>query len=347
MKKFYQHIIVTVLFGMCLPISAQSERAFSNLDVSLSGGTTGIGIDFSTKITDWMNVRVGFDAMPRFEQDVRFGIVSMDESGKLSSNFNQFNEKLKTFTGYEVNDYVDMTCKPTFYNFKFLMDFHPFKHKQSFLKNVSFTAGFYWGSSEIGRAINNVQGAQTLIGLMMYNHLYDISLNGEPLVTIDVYDEYLKEHVQQPIYLDPALSDVISKVGRMGAHVGNYTDQYITDANGDYITDADGNKKNKPYLMEPDKDGTVSARVKTNAFKPYLGVGYGGRLLKDNARFHISGELGMLFWGGKPSIITHDGVDLSRDVKDIGGKVGDYVNLVGGLFVYPVLNLRLTYNLFD
>ena len=52
MKKFYQHIIVTVLFGMCLPISAQSERAFSNLDVSLSGGTTGIGIDFSTKITD-------------------------------------------------------------------------------------------------------------------------------------------------------------------------------------------------------------------------------------------------------------------------------------------------------
>lgn len=346
MKTSYQHIIVTVLFGMSLSISAQNERAFSKLDVSLSGGTTGLGIDFSTNITDWMNVRVGFDAMPRFEQDVRFGVASMDDNGNISKNFDLLKDRLKTFTGYDVNDYIDMTCKPTFYNFKFLMDFHPFKHKQSFLKNLSFTAGFYWGSSEIGTATNTLVGAQTLNGMLMFNHMYEVAASGEPFVFLEVKDWVTGQIVKQPVYLDPMLCERLQQVGRLGAHVGNYTDQYITDADGNYLLDANGEKRNKPYLMEPDRDGTVRARVKANSFKPYFGIGYGGRLLNNNDRILISGELGMLFWGGKPSIITHDGVDLARDVKDIGGKVGDYVDLVSALRVYPVLNLRLTYSLF-
>ena len=98
--------------------------------------------------------------------------------------------------------------------------------------------------------------------------------------------------------------------------------------------------------MEPDKDGTVRARVKANPFKPYLGIGYGGRLLKNSDRYHISADLGILFWGGTPSIIMHDGTNLARDVVDIGGKVGDYVDFISGLHVYPVLNLRITKTIF-
>ena len=333
-----RYSVIMLLLGFFLCTSAQNERAFSKMDLSLTGGSTGVGFDISTNVTDWMRVRAGFDFMPRIEQDVRFGIVSMDETGNLSNNFEMLNDKLKTFTGYEVKDYIDMTCKPTFYNFKFLMDFQPFKRSDSFWKNVTFTAGFYWGSSEIGTAVNNLQGAQTLNGMLMYNHLYDVALSGEPLVTILVYDWFTKQYIDQPIYLDAALCDRLRDVGRLGAHVGNFVDQYYTDA--------DGNQQHKPYLMEPDTDGTVSASVKTNSFKPYLGVGYGGRLLKNNDRYHISGDLGVLFWGGKPRIITHEGVDLAHDVEDIGGKVGRYVDIVSGLRVYPVLNLRITYTLF-
>ena len=339
------HIVSALLLGFPFVTYAQN-RPFSHLDLSLTGGTTGIGIDVSTNITEWMRLRAGFDAMPRFEQDVHFSIASMDESGNLSKNFNMLNEKLKTFTGYEVSDYVDMTCKPTFYNFKFLLDFHPFKRNQSFLKNVSFTAGFYWGSSEIGRAVNTIEGAQTLNGMMIYNHLYNVALSGEPLVVMQVEDWVTHEKVDQPIYLDDNICAKLIEVGRLGAHLGNYVDQYLTDADGNVLLDKNGEMRKKPYMMEPDRDGTVRARVKANSFKPYLGIGYGGRLLKNNDRYHISADLGLLFWGGKPSIITHDGVDLARDVENIGGKVGDYVDFISGLRVYPVLNFRFSYTIF-
>ena len=53
-----------------------------------------------------------------------------------------------------------------------------------------------------------------------------------------------------------------------------------------------------------------------------------------------------MFWGGTPDIITHDGTHLSKDVINIGGKVGDYVDLIKGVKAFPVLNLRITRRLF-
>ena len=57
-------------------------------------------------------------------------------------------------------------------------------------------------------------------------------------------------------------------------------------------------------------------------------------------------DAGMLFWGGSPRIMTHDGVDLARDVRDVGGKVGRYVNFMKAIKVYPVLNLRIFFRMF-
>ena len=53
-----------------------------------------------------------------------------------------------------------------------------------------------------------------------------------------------------------------------------------------------------------------------------------------------------MFWGGTPSIITHEGVNLSKDVENIDGKVGDYVKFVKGVKAFPVLNLRITRTIF-
>jgi hypothetical protein len=99
-------------------------------------------------------------------------------------------------------------------------------------------------------------------------------------------------------------------------------------------------------MMEPGDDGMVRAEIKTNAFKPYLGLGYGGRLLKDSDKFHIAVDLGAMFWGGSPSIVTHEGVNLTKDVSNISGKVGDYVSLAKTFKVFPVLDVRLIYHIF-
>ena len=35
-------------------------------------------------------------------------------------------------------------------------------------------------------------------------------------------------------------------------------------------------------------------------------------------------------------------VDLAKDVRDIGGKVGDYVDIMKSFKAYPVINLRIS-----
>jgi hypothetical protein len=97
--------------------------------------------------------------------------------------------------------------------------------------------------------------------------------------------------------------------------------------------------------MLPGEDNLVKATVKVNKFKPYLGFGYGGPITKDK-RTSISFDAGILFWGGTPSIITHDGTDLINDIENLNGKVKDYVNTIKGFKVYPEISIRITQRLF-
>jgi hypothetical protein len=90
----------------------------------------------------------------------------------------------------------------------------------------------------------------------------------------------------------------------------------------------------------------VKADMKVNAFKPYIGFGYDGRLVKGNDRLHVGFDAGIMFWGGKPCLYAHDGTDLIKDVENITGKVGDYVDQMSKLVIYPVANVRFTYTIF-
>jgi len=87
-------------------------------------------------------------------------------------------------------------------------------------------------------------------------------------------------------------------------------------------------------------------RAKSNNFKPYLGFGYGGRLMKNRNDWQVSFDAGAMFWGGTPDLYTHDGTNLTKDVNHITGKVGDWVDFLGGIKVYPVLNVRFTKTIF-
>jgi hypothetical protein len=98
--------------------------------------------------------------------------------------------------------------------------------------------------------------------------------------------------------------------------------------------------------MLPNENSMVYVDARTNSFKPYLGFGYEGRLIKGNDNYHVGFDAGLMFWGGTPSIITHEGIDLAKDVDDLVIQNAKYIDFVKGVKVFPVLNFRITRRIF-
>ena len=100
------------------------------------------------------------------------------------------------------------------------------------------------------------------------------------------------------------------------------------------------------YKMEPNEYCMVGVDAKVNTFKPYLGFGYGTSSLSSTRKTNFSFDCGVLFWGGAPDLITHDGTNLTKDITNIEGKMGQYVDLARKFQVFPVINLRISRLLF-
>jgi hypothetical protein len=171
----------------------------------------------------------------------------------------------------------------------------------------------------------------------MYNHIYDRVENswitGEPIMDITIGGVPFRPE------LNPTQMKSILSNGRMGFTLGQYAHDIYSEA-GLLI-----HEKGDPYVLEPGDDNQVHVYAKSSAFKPYLGFGYGGRLVKGRDDWKVSFDAGLMFWG-KPDLYTHDGTNLTKDVEGITGKVGDYVDFISGLRAYPVLNFRFSYTLF-
>ena len=302
MKKFI--LLFATLSVAFLSTSAQKVSAFEHLDIGVTLGTTGVGIDVATPLSEQFRVRAGFSFVPEFDVKMNF-----DMDGENGSNVNSVADKFADLTGLAIDDNIDMIGQPNIFNGNLLVDFYP-------IKNVNFhvTAGFYVGSSRVASACNAIEDMATLVSASMYNNIYDNIEAGEPIFG--------------DVYLSPELEEKFLSYGRMGVHLGNRVDT------------------GEPYIMEPDENSTVKVDVFVNSFKPYLGVGYGGKLAKNNDCVRIAFDAGVMFWGGAPKVVTHDGVDLVRDVENIGGKVGEYISIAKALQVYPVLNLKLSFRVF-
>ena len=335
MKKIRCVLALAFLFS-AVTVFAQQEKKitenkiFNHMDVALTLGTTGIGFELASPVTDWVQLRTGFSFIPKFSPTINFDIQVGDDPATSQSKFEQMSTILEGMLGNEVNNSIDMKGVPNFNNWTFLVDVFPFKSN----RHWHFTAGFYLGSSTVANAYNTTEDMPSLIAVDMYNTMYDYFIN----------ETYWDEPIYGDMFIDPevgdALRDKLSSYGRMGVNMGVYNKD-IYDENGQII-----HHKGDKYLMTPDENSMVKARVVVNKFKPYVGFGYGGLLIKNNDRAKISFDCGVMMWGGTPSLITHDGTDLIKDIDNVPGKVGDYANTISGLKIFPVLNLRLSYRLF-
>ena len=312
----------------------KEHNIFQHLDISLTAGTTGIGIDVASPVGKYVQLRAGYEFMPRFTKRMEFDLtingepaIVYDEQGyKQETTFTQMNDFLYEFTGYDVEDHVDMIGKPTINNFKFLVDVYPFQQN----KHWHFTAGFYWGPSRFAYAENAIEFMRTLNAVGIYNQMYDKAVNGEPLIKYEGVSLEVPEE----------LNNKILDMGLLGFAVG-YFKHDIVDNAGNVIHEA-----GERYIVEPDARGMVTVTAKSNSFKPYLGFGYGGRMIKNRNDWHVSFDCGAMFWGGTPNLYMHDGINLTEDVENISGQVGTYVDLFSALKVFPVLSFRITKRIF-
>lgn len=298
---------------------------FNKIELAANIGTTGLGLEVASPMTEWAKLRVGFDCMPNFKIPMNFAMANYVD-GKVNDKFDRISEMMYKLSGMTIDQEIKMESKPTMTTFRLLVDVYPFKNN----RHWHFTAGFFVGGNSIGTSMNTITEMPSLLALNMYDRLY----RG---VTADdflerVYDDphFLYDltglKALDDVYLDPMAAEELQQnllsMGRLGVHVGDFKD-------------------GTPYLMMPDKDGTVSAKAKVNRFRPYLGFGYGGAL-SDDGKWQASFDTGVQFWGGAPKVTTHDGTVLN-DLIDLRGKIGTYMGFMKAIPVYPTIDFRISY----
>lgn len=351
----------------------QGKFTLGHLDLGFELGTTGLGIQLSTPVASFATVRTGFTYMPGIEVPMTFGIQVGNDPAKSKSKFDKMSKLVYDNFGMKLDDQIDMIGKPSnFWNWNLLVDFYPLKNNHHW--HVS--GGFHLGPSRIARAYNTTEDMQSLLAVNIYNNMYSKLVNDrinyytdvlnipEVLYEVKLFD-FSALGEKYDVSTDPNMLDMVhnafESAGPMGVHVGDYVndvlypeDVYIS------VDDGDGNETQvlvhkkgdvmyaagSPYMMKPDETGMVKADMRVNRFKPYLGIGYEGNLVKGDNRWKVAVDCGVLFWGGSPSVITHEGIDMVHDVENVSGKVGDYVNAIDKFKVYPMLSVRFTRRLF-
>lgn len=329
MSDHIKYLLLSALVAAPISAAASSlscEKSFSSLDIAITGGTTGIGIDLSTNINDYISLRLGYTRMPDMNVIMPFSIQIGDDDESdyeskeaynevQNSRFSKMSGYMEDLTGMEIDRQVDMIGNPSFWNFKLIADIKPFRDKGWYL-----SAGFYYGSSEIGHAYNTTEDMPALLALTMYNRIY------ERVYDLEYNDDSQYDGVFMGIEFPPEINEKFLNAGRMGLHVGDFKD---------------GTK----YVMVADEDNMVKARMVVNKLKPYLGAGFKQQLGKKGL-YSISADFGVLFWGGVPNVYTHDGTDLCYDLDNIWGQVGKYVDIAKKFPVYPVFEISISHTLF-
>ena len=329
-------------FGLFITLTVSAQDYFNHMDLGVNVSSTGIGADISMPVGDFVRLRTGFTYMPKFKINSNF---SVDFMGDIDGDkLRRMRDMMSYFTDEPMKDNIDMKMTPSWTQFKFLVDVMPFKNN----KHWSFTFGFYAGPSTVGNAVNDPADCATLVGINMYNSMYLKACKGEPMF------RYEDSNGRYHNFDIDGLGDRLIEARMMGAPMGYFPD---------------GSRA----VLVPDKSNQAKAEMTISKFRPYLGLGYNTRLSKDG-KWKLDVDAGVMFLGGSPHVyvdnvyrvdssepfdmISWDDekfewvaqepmrIDLTRDVTDVPGKVGDMVSTIKKFKCWPVVSITFSHRLF-
>ncbi len=93
------------------------------------------------------------------------------------------------------------------------------------------------------------------------------------------------------------------------------------------------------YVFTADEHGNIDVRMKTNAVKPYIGIGFGQHLAKKH-RVSLAVDAGLLFWGTPKFVLNND-----TEIKSSGKNSGN-TGALSWLKAWPNLQIRVAYKIF-
>ncbi len=350
MRKFLYLLafIPCAVFAQNSHYGLESSHAFEHMEIGATAGTTGVGLDVGVPLNKNLKLRAGFSWMPKISDIEGY---EMTRLGVLQGTDSQIEYKtgrlVKFLRGFvqnnDVDSIVDMERKMGYYNGKVILDWYPFAKK-----NWHFSVGFYVGSRKTISFCNSVNEQITTLAMNIYNKMYDQTQ------TLDEY-EYPSLSIGDLSYeMDPYagqyMKDGFKYYGRIGMNVGTLSD-------GSF------------FYLDPDPQGNLKAEMFVNAFKPYIGFGYNTLLGKDK-RWNFGFDAGIMIWGtpkiycngyvgdengptditydeyGRNPIINRCTIDILKEVDVTSNVIKKYSNLAKNLPVFPVLEVKLAYNIF-
>ena len=93
------------------------------------------------------------------------------------------------------------------------------------------------------------------------------------------------------------------------------------------------------YVFTADENGNIDVRMKTNAVKPYIGVGFGQHLAKTH-RVSLAVDAGLLFWG-TPKFVLNNETEIKSSGKNSG-----ITGALSWLKAWPNIELLVAYKIF-
>ena len=106
--------------------TCNTHGVLNKLDLGVTVGTTGIGLELGTPLTKWAHLRVGASFIPHVNLPLHFGLMAYTEGTSISTgNFDKIKDMMYEISGYEMDDVVNVDAVPKMWNLKCLVDIYP------------------------------------------------------------------------------------------------------------------------------------------------------------------------------------------------------------------------------
>ena len=113
-------------------------NTFRHLEMSLSVGAAGVGLDLAMPVCKWLQVRLGYDYMPPFKKRFNMNLAGGGEAARqyneqgnrVRTPFDRISQYLYEQTGMDLQDHIVMTGQMTMRNAKMFLDFFPMTYNK-------------------------------------------------------------------------------------------------------------------------------------------------------------------------------------------------------------------------